>query len=103
MYFPFNLEEINPDEMSWSGSLNDNFEKVNNALTPLVDVYDSPFDGDVLIYDSASSRYIKVPLGGPTGSRPGSPHLGQSYFDSTLGYPIWWSGSAWVDSQGNTV
>lgn len=25
------------------------------------------------------------------------------YFDTTLGYPIWWTGTAWVDSTGTTV
>lgn len=25
------------------------------------------------------------------------------YFDTTLGYPIWWTGTAWVDSSGTSV
>lgn len=41
--------------------------------------------------------------GGATVSRPGSPKNYQSYFDTDLGYPIWWDGSNWVDAQGNTV
>lgn len=41
--------------------------------------------------------------GGSTGSRPGSPKNYQQYFDTDLGYPIWWDGSNWVDGQGNTV
>ncbi len=35
--------------------------------------------------------------------RPVSPYLYQLFFDSTLGQPIWWNGSAWVNSQGETV
>ena len=28
---------------------------------------------------------------------------GQPYFDTTLGKPIWWSGSTWVDATGTAV
>lgn len=26
--------------------------------------------------------------------------IGQMYFDTDLGRPVWWDGSAWVDSGG---
>lgn len=42
-------------------------------------------------------------LGGTTGQRPDTPKLGQNYFDTTLGKPIWWTGSNWVDVLGETV
>jgi hypothetical protein len=29
--------------------------------------------------------------------------VGQVYFDSTLGKPIWWKGTAWIDATGATV
>lgn len=36
---------------------------------------------------------------GTTASRPtGGRYAGMQYFDSTLGRPIWWNGSAWVDT-----
>jgi hypothetical protein len=41
-----------------------------------------------------------TPAGGTTGSRPGSPTLYQTYFDTTLGLPVWWSGSNWVNAAG---
>ena len=28
---------------------------------------------------------------------------GTYYFDTTLGKPIWWNGTAWVDATGATV
>lgn len=28
---------------------------------------------------------------------------GRTYFDTTLGYPIWHDGSGWVNSAGTTV
>lgn len=35
--------------------------------------------------------------------RPSNPLLGQQYYDTALGKPIWWSGSAWKDATGATV
>lgn len=29
--------------------------------------------------------------------------IGRPYFDTTLGLPIWWDGSQWIDAAGNTV
>lgn len=40
---------------------------------------------------------------GATGSRPGSPVLGQRFFDTTIGLPIWYDGTNWIDAAGNTV
>ena len=40
---------------------------------------------------------------GVTGSRPGSPVTGQRYFDTTLGLPIWYDGTNWIDAAGATV
>ena len=41
--------------------------------------------------------------GGATADRPSSPVLYERFFDTTLGYPIWWDGTNWVDSSGTTV
>ena len=41
--------------------------------------------------------------GGVTGSRPASPATYQMYFDTTLGYAIWYDGTNWVNSVGTTV
>lgn len=41
-----------------------------------------------------------VTLNGVTGSRPTSSILGQYYFDTTIGYPVYWNGSTWVDATG---
>jgi hypothetical protein len=38
-----------------------------------------------------------------TGNRPSVPRVGESFFDTTLGHPIWWSGAAWVDATGSSV
>ena len=36
-------------------------------------------------------------------SRPTNIFNGYSTYDATIGKPIWWTGSQWVDSQGNGV
>jgi hypothetical protein len=38
-----------------------------------------------------------------TGNRPGLPSTGARYFDTTLGIPIWYDGTNWVDATGTTV
>lgn len=40
---------------------------------------------------------------GTSAERPSFPRVGFQYFDTTLGYPIWWKGSVWVNSSGTTV
>ena len=38
---------------------------------------------------------------GTTARRPTvSLWIGRIYFDTTLGYPIWWDGTQWVDATG---
>ncbi len=44
-----------------------------------------------------------VTLNGITADRPTNAVKGQFYFDATLGYPVWYSGTQWVDAQGNNV
>lgn len=41
--------------------------------------------------------------GGTTANRPANPDTFQTYFDSTLGIPIWYNGTEWVDATGSTV
>lgn len=40
---------------------------------------------------------------GTTASRPASVPIGYQYFDTTLGYQIYWNGANWVDGVGTTV
>lgn len=40
-------------------------------------------------------------LSGATAARPSSPaFVGQSFFDTTLGKPVFWNGTGWVDATG---
>lgn len=39
---------------------------------------------------------------GTTAERPTATLLeGQEFFDTTLGQPVWWNGSVWVDYSGS--
>lgn len=56
----------------------------------------------------SSGSYIfgtnnKIDSYGATSIRPKAPQIGFQFFDSTLGKPIWWNGSAWVDATGTPV
>ena len=39
----------------------------------------------------------------PTAVPNGALTVGQFYFDTTLGQPIWWDGTQWVDAAGVPV
>ena len=50
------------------------------------------------------TRASLIPASGSTADRPTNRlTVGQTYFDTTLGYPIWYDGTNWVDSTGGTV
>lgn len=40
---------------------------------------------------------------GVTANRPANVAIGYQYFDTTLGKPIYWNGSTWVDEKGYTA
>lgn len=40
---------------------------------------------------------------GTTAERPYNLVVGFQYFDTTIGKPIWWNGSNWVDATGTAV
>lgn len=51
-----------------------------------------------------TSSLTPVATSGNTSSRPSSNlGIGQSYYDTSLGKPIWWNGSRWKDSTGTSV
>jgi hypothetical protein len=47
---------------------------------------------------------ISTPQNGATADRPTQNlQLGQFYFDTTLGYPVWYDGTDWVDATGTVA
>ena len=50
------------------------------------------------------TQNVTVPDSGTTALRPTDYlQVGQQYFDTTLGYPIWWNGTVWKNASGTTV
>jgi hypothetical protein len=50
------------------------------------------------------TQNINIPASGATADRPTtSLQVGQFYFDTTLGYPVWYNGTDWVDATGTVV
>ena len=58
---------------------------------------------DVSDFTTATIYYIGSTVTGTTSKRPvygGNYTSGASYFDTTLGRPIWWSGEKWIEADG---
>lgn len=53
--------------------------------------------------DAATAKYADVFPTGSTGSRPIGPVTGQRFFDTTIGLPIWWNGTNWINAAGTIV
>jgi len=50
------------------------------------------------------SQALAIPDFGATNQRPTVKQLtGQQFFDTTLGIPIWWTGTKWVNASGTAV
>ena len=60
---PFGFAEISDGEGNWHEDHNDNFQKVNDKLTPLVDLITAIADLDVLLYDTVTERMEKYQFG----------------------------------------
>lgn len=52
---------------------------------------------------SAHNILVSESQSGTTANRPPQKYIGQGYFDTTLGYKIWFDGTNWVDATGSTV
>jgi len=50
------------------------------------------------------TQNITIPASGTTALRPTDYlEIGQTYYDTTLGIPIWWNGVVWKNASGTTV
>ena len=48
--------------------------------------------------------FIAQPISGTGAERPAVQlHIGQMFFDTTLGIPIFWNGTVWKNASGTTV
>ena len=50
------------------------------------------------------AQAVGTPLSGTKIQRPlENLQVGQQFFDTTLGYPIFWNGSKWINASGTVV
>ena len=73
--------------------------------------YSAQFENTVLnnlrLYFNQLNNYVQAtatPLFGPSTQRPiVALQTGQTFFDTTLGIPIWWNGTKWINASGTGV
>lgn len=72
--------------------------------TPVLvrDTYDSDASRNRAFRD-AINRLLRDTYTGTTAQRPAQPVVGQRYYDTTLGIPIWYNGTVWKNAAGTTV
>jgi len=84
--------------------------KAPNLLIAPVDYtqqYQDQFANALRLYFNQIDSFtqaISIPDSGATTQRPKENLLlGQQFFDTTLGIPIWWNGTVWKNASGTTV
>ena len=65
-------------------------------LIRVIELYFGQVDNFLLV--------LSTPSSGTTANRPTTDlQVGDYYFDTTLGHPIWYDGTNWVNATGSTV
>ena len=104
------------------GNLSDNNDKLKRELADFIDIlrdrvsdiaFDNNYQNLLNVIASVKSDLDKAieeayediqnTRAGSTELRPIEPFIGMQFFDTDLGKPILWNGTAWVDSLGETV
>lgn len=60
-------------------------------------------NGVLQYFDGNYYQRVALNVAGNTTDRPKTPYVGQNYYDTTIGKPIWYGGSAWIDATGRVV
>jgi len=55
------------------------------------------------VRDAVNMLIRRTLSAGATAERPLGPVVGQTFYDKTLGVPIWWNGTVWKNAAGTTV
>jgi hypothetical protein len=84
--------------------------KAPNLLIAPVDYnqqYQDQFANALRLYFNQIDSFTQaasIPDSGKTTQRPtANLLLGQQFYDTTLGIPIWWNGTVWKNASGTTV
>ena len=95
-YFSYNGTPLNP-------------APPNLPLAPAQ--YDQAHDNQVIsqlrLYFNQLNNYTQATATPDYGTKTQRPtanqQIGQQFFDTTLGIPIWWNGKNWINASGTTV
>ena len=95
-YLNYNGTPLNPAPPNLQTAPQDYSQQFENQLLNQLRLYFNQLNN----YTQATA----TPNYGTTVNRPtANQQIGQFYFDTTLGYPIWWNGTKWVNASGTVV
>jgi hypothetical protein len=95
-YLNYNGTPLNPAPPNLQTAPQDYSQQFENQLLNQLRLYFNQLNN----YTQATA----TPDYGTTVNRPtANQQIGQFYFDTTLGYPIWWNGTKWVNASGTGV
>jgi hypothetical protein len=84
--------------------------KAPNLLIAPVDytqTYQDQMNNALRLYFNQIDNFtqaVTIPNAGPTTARPTQRlQVGQQFFDTSLGIPIWWNGTKWINASGTAV
>lgn len=97
----YSLRKHDAGDLNWDGDTNWNLDKIDTELKS-AETHRGTVTGNPHAVTAAQTGAVAL-LSGDTASRPGSPATGWMYFDTTLGKPVWYDGSGWVDAMGTTA
>jgi hypothetical protein len=75
-----------------------------NTTSPMIDIGGGQtIYGNLFLQPGTTAYKAQITQNNTTANRPTSPVNGEMFFDTTLGVPIWYDGSNWIDAIGNVV
>jgi len=91
-----------------TSAFNDGDTLYSSSTGALTTSVTSSFVGYVLNSNANEGTILALPrsrdqLDGTTAARPATVSIGTMYLDTTLGIPIWWNGTVWINASGATV
>ena len=97
-----------PTYLNYNGTaLNPTPPNLQNAPQSYSAEFENRLLNQLRLYFNQLNNYTQAtatPDYGTTVNRPVNKlQIGQMYFDTTLGYPIWWNGTKWVNYNGTVV
>jgi hypothetical protein len=77
------------------------------APTDYQQAFQDQFSNALRLYFTQLNNFSQAILTPDSGTKTQRPltnlQVGQQFFDTTLGIPIWWNGAHWINASGTTV